>query len=112
MGSYFLGHQYRNYILKSDINITTRVAGKENNVAVNIGIVMMMITNKSHTGSCNQQITLHRMMVEELTRQKETEERRVLLKNVRMELMTKVEQIELKLQRKLQHRQMVLTELM
>ena len=51
-------------------------------------------------------------MVEELTRQKETEERRVLLKNVRMELMTKVEQIELKLQRKLQHRQMVLTELM
>ena len=57
-------------------------------------------------------ITLHRMMVEELTRQKEAEERRVLLKNVRMELMTKVEQIELKLQRKLQHRQMVLTELM
>ena len=52
------------------------------------------------------------MMVEELTRQKETEERRVLLKNVRMELMTKVEQIELKLLRKLQHRQMVLTELM
>ena len=52
------------------------------------------------------------MKVEELTRQKETEERRVLLKNVRMELMTKVEQIELKLQRKLQHRQMVLTELM
>ena len=52
------------------------------------------------------------MMVEELTRQKETEERRVLLKNVRMELMTKVEQIELKLQRKLQHCQMVLTELM
>ena len=51
-------------------------------------------------------------MVEELTRQKETEESRVLLKNVRMELMTKVEQIELKLQRKLQHRQMVLTELM
>ena len=51
-------------------------------------------------------------MVEELTRQKETEERRVLLKNVRMELMTKVEQIELKLQRKLQHRQMVLIELM
>ena len=50
-------------------------------------------------------------MVEELTRQKEAEERRVLLKNVRMELMTKVEQIELKLQRKLQHRQMVLTEL-
>ena len=57
-------------------------------------------------------ITLHRMMVEELTRQKEAEERRVLLKNVRMELMTKVEQIELKLQRKLQHRQTVLTELM
>ena len=57
-------------------------------------------------------ITLPRMMVEELTRQKEAEERRVLLKNVRMELMTKVEQIELKLQRKLQHRQMVLTELM
>ena len=52
------------------------------------------------------------MMVEELTRQKEAEGRRVLLKNVRMELMTKVEQIELKLQRKLQHRQMVLTELM
>ena len=52
------------------------------------------------------------MMVEELTRQKEVEERRVLLKNVRMELMTKVEQIELKLQRKLQHRLMVLTELM
>ena len=53
------------------------------------------------------------MMVEELTRQKdEAEERRVLLKNVRMELMTKVEQIEQKLQRKLQHRQMVLTELM
>ena len=51
-------------------------------------------------------------MVEELTRQKKAEERRVLLKNVRMELMTKVEQIELKLQRKLQHRQMVLTELM
>ena len=57
-------------------------------------------------------ITLHRMMVEELTRQKEAEERRVLLKNVRMELMAKVEQTELKLQRKLQHRQMVLTELM
>ena len=57
-------------------------------------------------------ITLHRMMVQELTRQKEAEERRVLLKNVRMELMAKVEQIELKLQRKLQHRQMVLTELM
>ena len=51
-------------------------------------------------------------MVEELTRQKEAKERRVLLKNVRMELMAKVEQIELKLQRKLQHRQMVLTELM
>ena len=51
-------------------------------------------------------------MVEELTRQKEAKERRVLLENVRMELMTKVEQIELKLQRKLQHRQMVLTELM
>ena len=57
-------------------------------------------------------ITLHRMMVQELTRQKEAEERRVLLKNVRMELMAKVEQIELKLQRQLQHRQMVLTELM
>ena len=57
-------------------------------------------------------ITLHRMMVEELTRQKEAVERRVLLKNVRMELMAKVEQTELKLQRKLQHRQMVLTELM
>ena len=52
------------------------------------------------------------MMVEELTRQKEAEERHVLLKNVRMELMAKVEQTELKLQRKLQHRQMVLTELM
>ncbi|CAH3186154.1 unnamed protein product [Porites lobata] len=52
-----------------------------------------------------------RMMVEELTRQKEAEERHVLLKNVRMELMAKVEQTELKLQRKLQHRQMVLTEL-
>lgn len=51
-------------------------------------------------------------MVEELTRQKEAKEGRVLLENVRMELMTKVEQIELKLQRKLQHRQMVLTELM
>ena len=43
-------------------------------------------------------------MVEELTRQKEAVERRVLLKNVRMELMAKVEQTELKLQRKLQHR--------
>ena len=41
------------------------------------------------------------MMVEELTRQKdEAEERRVLLKNVRMELMTKVEQIELKVTEK------------
>ena len=57
-------------------------------------------------------ITLHRIMVQELTRQKEAEERCVLLKNVRMELMAKVEQTELKLQRKLQHRQMVLTELM
>ena len=35
------------------------------------------------------------MMVEELTRQKEAVERRVLLKNVRMELMAKVEQTEL-----------------
>ena len=52
------------------------------------------------------------MMVEEITRQKEAEERHVLLKNVRMELMAKVEQTELKLQRKLQHLQMVLTELM
>ena len=51
-------------------------------------------------------------MVQELTRQKEAEERCVLLKNVRMELMAKVEQTELKLQRKLHHRQMVLTELM
>ena len=67
------------------------------------GIIMIMLLPT---------ITLHRMMVEELTRQKEAEERRVLLKNVRMELMTKVEQIELKLQRKLQHRQTVLTELM
>ena len=80
----------------------TRVAGK-GNVAVNIGIIMMMLLPT---------ITCDRMMVVELTRQKEAEERRVLLKNVRMELMTKVEQIELKLQRKLQHRQMVLTELM
>ena len=80
----------------------TRVADK-GNVAVNIDIIMMMLLPT---------ITLHRMMVEELTRQKEAEERRLLLKNVRMELMAKVEQTELKLQRKLQHRQMVLTELM
>ena len=80
----------------------TRVAGK-GNVTVNIGIIMIMLLPT---------ITLHRMMVEELTRQKEAAERRVLLKNVRMELMTKVEQIELKLRKKLQHRQMVLTELM
>ena len=58
----------------------TRVAGK-GNVAVNIGIIMMMLLPT---------ITLHRMMVEELTRQKETEERHKLLKMVRMELMTKV----------------------
>ena len=40
----FLGNQYyRNFILKSDIKIM-RVANK-GNVAGNVGIIMMMITN-------------------------------------------------------------------
>jgi len=32
-----------------------RVANK-GNVAGNVGMIMMMITNKSHNGSCNQQL--------------------------------------------------------
>ena len=77
-----------------------RVADK-GSVAGNFGIIMMMITNKYFAD---------RMMVEELTRKKEAEETHELLKMVRMELITKVEQIENKLHRKLQHLQLVLAE--
>ena len=86
-----------------------RVAYK-GNVAGNVGIIMMMITNNYFTQGDSWGPPTPP------PKKKEAEERHELLKMVLMELtddqMTKVEQIENKLLRKLQHRQMVLAESM